>query len=655
MRNVLDALWPAFPETIHAFWVVLWLVLVSLLFTSVLILTISRWGRSQPLRICVVLSLLAHVLLAGYAATVRIAAATAGEPTADIEISFSDTTATTRPDQAKTPPEPWERMPSQPPQLVEPSTVERMTTPPPAPAVPDRNPALANDAHQPSPTDFAADLPSAAAIDAAEISVPQPQAQPDAAQPVMTDTGARRRHEPPDAARGQADATRPTPQLAQADLPPLEAVLPDVSAGDLTADGQLSAAPPATAAPDTDKPSAAETTASDAAHPPTSELTGSASSSSTESRSETVTPPHSDVPDVYRQRFGKNRAENARRKGGTRRSEDAVRAGLKWLAAAQHRDGRWDASQWGAGADARLAQQQRQQAGAKADTGVTGLALLAFLGAGHTHTHAGPYRDTVRRGLEYLISQQAADGNLAGSARLFAAMYCHGMATFAISEAYAITADDRLESVVRSAVGYTLNVQHPTTGGWRYRRGDLGDTSQLGWQVMALKSAEVGGITIPDGTWYAVGRYLSRVSSGDYGGLAAYREGQGPSRAMTAEALVCRQLLGSSTRDQTANEAVRFILGELPVSDRQGGGRMNFYYWYYAALALYQRQDEAWDRWNTAMQNALVETQVPAGQYAGSWSPDTRWGGYGGRVYTTAMATLCLEVYYRYLPLYESL
>ena len=124
---------------------------------------------------------------------------------------------------------------------------------------------------------------------------------------------------------------------------------------------------------------------------------------------------------------------------------------------------------------------------------------------------------------------------------------------------------------------------------------------------------------------------------------------------MTAEALVCRQLLGSSPQNQTANEAVRFILGALPVSDRQGGGRMNFYYWYYATLALYQRQDQAWDRWNAAVQNALVETQVPAGQYAGSWSPETAWGNYGGRVYTTAMATLCLEVYYRYLPLYEAL
>ena len=42
----------------------------------------------------------------------------------------------------------------------------------------------------------------------------------------------------------------------------------------------------------------------------------------------------------------------------------------------------------------------------------------------------------------------------------------------------------------------------------------------------------------------------------------------------------------------------------------------------------------------------------PDGQAAGTWDPDPQWGGYGGRVYSTATAALCLEVYYRYLPIY---
>ena len=39
------------------------------------------------------------------------------------------------------------------------------------------------------------------------------------------------------------------------------------------------------------------------------------------------------------------------------------------------------------------------------------------------------------------------------------------------------------------------------------------------------------------------------------------------------------------------------------------------------------------------------------GQIIGK-NPDPVWGAYGGRAYGTAMSALCLEVYYRYLPLY---
>jgi hypothetical protein len=89
------------------------------------------------------------------------------------------------------------------------------------------------------------------------------------------------------------------------------------------------------------------------------------------------------------------------------------------------------------------------------------------------------------------------------------------------------------------------------------------------------------------------------------------------------------------------------LLGDLPSADQ-----INLYYWYYGTLAMYQLQGERWQRWNQALQDTLVRRQVTAGENAGSWEPDCLWAGYGGRVYSTAMAALCLEVYYRYLPLY---
>ena len=115
---------------------------------------------------------------------------------------------------------------------------------------------------------------------------------------------------------------------------------------------------------------------------------------------------------------------------------------------------------------------------------------------------------------------------------------------------------------------------------------------------------------------------------------------------MTAEALACRYFLDLAPSQALVDEATDFLLGELPQS-----GQPNLYYWYYGALALFQVQGPAWEEWNAAMQQQLLQSQRSDGHLAGSWDPNSVWGSYGGRVYSTAMATLCLEVYYRYLPL----
>ncbi|MEX2308616.1 MAG: squalene--hopene cyclase [Pirellulales bacterium] len=356
----------------------------------------------------------------------------------------------------------------------------------------------------------------------------------------------------------------------------------------------------------------------------------------------------------YSLRSAPGRLGLVERQGGNAQTEAAVAAALRWLAAAQSNDGRWDANQFGAGQEQAVLGHNRGGAGRNADTGISGLALLAFLGAGHSHLQ-GEYQDTVRRGLDFLLRNQAADGNLFGNATLYAQMYCHSMATFALAEAQAMTSDRRLEPAVAKAVGFCLAAQNTTSGGWRYRPGDSGDTSQLGWQMMALASAQRAGIDAPSHTWVRVERFLQSVRRGSYGGLASYRPDSGPSTSMTAEALYCRLLLtevrGESIEEAAATEAAAQLVANLPEA-----GRINLYYWYYATLALHHRQqrdDRAaadWRAWNDALTAALVTTQVTNGQHAGSWNTNTVWGGYGGRVYTTAMAAMCLEVYYRYAP-----
>jgi hypothetical protein len=167
---------------------------------------------------------------------------------------------------------------------------------------------------------------------------------------------------------------------------------------------------------------------------------------------------------------------------------------------------------------------------------------------------------------------------------------------------------------------------------------------------MSLKSAELGGLPMPPETRSGMQRFLGTVSSGRSGGLACYQPARPlPTRSMTAEALACRKFLGISTSPDLVEEASNYILQEPP-----GVGMTNHYYWYYATLALHQTQGEAWRRWNEALQTKLLATQRQDGSWAGSWDPDPVWGRCGGRVYSTSLCTLCLEVYYRYLPLYET-
>ncbi len=232
--------------------------------------------------------------------------------------------------------------------------------------------------------------------------------------------------------------------------------------------------------------------------------------------------------------------------------------------------------------------QNRGGAGRNADTGISALALLAFLGAGHSHLQ-GEYRDTVQRGLDFLLRSQAADGSLFGDATLYAQMYCHSMATFALAEDEALSEDRRLEPSVTRAINFSLAAQNTGTGGWRYRPGDTGDTSQLGWQIMALASAKRAGINIPDQTWNRVDRFLRTVRRGNFGGLASYRADSPVSTSMTAEALYCHLVLeeinGLNFGEPATNEATRQLLADLPRAEH-----VNLYYWYYATLALHHRQ-----------------------------------------------------------------
>lgn len=348
------------------------------------------------------------------------------------------------------------------------------------------------------------------------------------------------------------------------------------------------------------------------------------------------------VPSLYQLRSAPNRPLAIQQSGGSGETEAAVQSALLWLSKNQSNDGRWCPKESKAGVEEQVYGHDRGGCGIRAEMGITALASLAFLGAGHTHLE-GDYRENVQMALEFLVRNQSSSGDLSGNAKLFARMYCHSMALLALSEALAITGDARLERVVRLGVDYSVQAQNKADGGWRYQPGDSGDMSQFGWQVMALNAAEKAGIQLEESTKQRMKKFLQSCSTGTYSGLASYRPNEGPSTSMTAESLLCRAFLGLATsRDQLA-EAQDRILNEPPTPSK-----MNLYYWYYATLALHQWGGKPWQQWNQQMQRVLLSHQSHSGEEAGSWSPDGLWGGYGGRVYSTALATLSLEVYYRY-------
>jgi prenyltransferase beta subunit len=226
-------------------------------------------------------------------------------------------------------------------------------------------------------------------------------------------------------------------------------------------------------------------------------------------------------------------------------------------------------------------------------------------------------------------------------------MYDHAMGAIAVSEAAYMTSDARYQAVALKAADFIVAAQREETGGWQYAPGEFGDTSVTGWCLMALHSAERVGYPIPPRTSQAAMKWLERVTAPGDSLLAGYQNRSPATPSMTAKNVFCRILLGDVLSPRAVKEASDFIASMPP-----GTGDADYYYWYYASLSLMQLQNDGWTRWNLRLRDYLLRSQRRDGDGAGSWDADGKWTDRGGRVYCTAMATLTLEVYYRYLPMY---
>lgn len=333
--------------------------------------------------------------------------------------------------------------------------------------------------------------------------------------------------------------------------------------------------------------------------------------------------------------------------GGTNETEAAVARGLRWLSRYQNRDGSWSLHAFhrapGAVGD-------EDGLGQESDVAGTALALLPFLGAGQTHRD-GEYKSLVLKGLNWLVGQQKKDGDLRGSG--IGDMYAHAQAAIVLCEAYAMTRDPQLREPAQKALDFIVRAQHPA-GGWRYDPGQAGDTSVLGWQLMALRSGKMAYLRVPDRVFAGASRYLDSAQADRYGGRYSYLPGGGATPTMTAEALLCRQYLGWPRDHQGLKSGAYYLLNEhRPGPQKLDTSMPWFYYIYYATQVMHHMGGDFWRQWNDAMKKTLLTSQRKTGSVAGSWDPLDQFGRQGGRIYTTALAICTLEVYYRHMPLYD--
>ena len=387
---------------------------------------------------------------------------------------------------------------------------------------------------------------------------------------------------------------------------------------------------------------------------------------------------------AYGERWGKGSLVG---EGGSEGTEDAVRAALEWLRRHQSEDGSWKAH--GYLERCKKACQNANGTGygdgrgyKEHDVGVTGLAMLAFAGYGHTHRDGiyEEYVECLKKAVAYMKSQQVKSNDPSTNGRFGPGdaedwIYGHAIATMAMAELLVMSNDViGLKSSVTDAVKLCLHAQNDGFG-WRYGiKSGENDTSVTGWMVLALKTAKNARLDIPkedfqrgfDGALNWFNR--ATASNGKTGYQAPGDEGSRLNKVfpepypyskdlscMTAVAVLCRLFAGEKRESQAIKDGVKILMLHTPRWQEQKGralSTINMYYWYYGSYALFQFGGEPWKKWNEDMKKVLLESQR-AGiiDEDGSWDPIDEWGVAGGRVYSTAICAMTLEVYYRFMRL----
>jgi hypothetical protein len=323
----------------------------------------------------------------------------------------------------------------------------------------------------------------------------------------------------------------------------------------------------------------------------------------------------------FEQRLGPGRAQLEDRYQSSKEAGAAVVAALRWLKQNQRPDGSWECND--------------------SDSAGTGLAILAFLGHGET-PDSEEFGPTVKNGLAYLVSRIGDDGLVTDKN-----MYAQGVVTLALSEAYGLTKSPVVRAPLERAIRVIRAAQKVSktkpkhAGGWRYSPSAKdSDTSVSGWMIMALESAKLAGVALPDDSFEMASQYLWNMRSGE--GFS-YTGGNATPN-MTAVGVLCQQFLGHGA-DPRLKSALDYLKEQQATWDTPED-RFTLYGWHYITQAMFHAGGDYWDNWNKQIRDTMVKSQAEDGH----WDVPPKSNEKAGPVYSTSLGCLILEVYYRYLP-----
>src|SRR5688572_11638344 len=175
--------------------------------------------------------------------------------------------------------------------------------------------------------------------------------------------------------------------------------------------------------------------------------------------------------------------------------------------------------------------------------GLTGLALVAFLGAGYSHLSKDRIDglcmgDAVREGLRLLMADQREDGMFNASR----SGLDHAVAALALTEVYGLTGSNLFKERAQASVDALVGLQ--------LRDGSWGDGPTTTWAADVLKSAELGGLLFPRSA---------------YDGLRAYYDRRG---APDAEEMIARIFMDKNKLDPLHSNVASMLVASPPDSSR---------------------------------------------------------------------------------------